>query len=92
MTKKTTPKPVFAFPLENQPTTAPLLVQIEKIHWNKPADCMPDADETVLIFTPRGDDPVWLGYYDGTTWITVEGFPMADNEVTFWSPMPRGPE
>ena len=74
------------------PNSQQVISMIEKIHWNKPADCMPDADETVLIFSTHSDEPVWLGYYDGTTWITVEGFPMAYNEVAYWSPMPRGPQ
>ena len=69
-----------------------MLAMIEKIHWNKPADGMPDAEETVLIFSPSADEPVWLGYHDGTKWRLVDGFPLADNEVTFWAPMPGGPK
>lgn len=69
-----------------------MLAMIERIHWQKPADRLPDADETVMIVTPTHDDPVWLGYYDGTTWITVEGLPLADHAVTAWTPMPRGPQ
>lgn len=77
---------------KNEPKNEDLLSMIEKIHWSKESKTMPDADETVIIATPTLGDPVWLGYYDGTSWITVEGYPLADGVVEFWAPMPRGPQ
>lgn len=69
-----------------------LVSLIEKIHWSVAADSLPDVDETVHICMPGDDEPVWLGYFDGTTWITAEGFPIADGLVTYWAPMLKGPE
>jgi hypothetical protein len=69
-----------------------LTAMIEKLHWFNAREQLPDADETVLVVIPTHDDPVWLGYYDGTTWITVEGLPLTDNAVTCWAHMPRGPQ
>lgn len=69
-----------------------LTAMIEKLHWLNAREQLPDADETVLVVIPTHDDHVWLGYYDGTTWITVEGLPLTDNAVTFWTHIPRGPQ
>lgn len=65
---------------------------IEKIHWLNASEQRPDADETVLIAIPTHDDPIWLGYFDGTTWITAEGLPLSDHTVTAWAHMPGGPQ
>lgn len=84
--------PISTVNLKNEPETEYLLAMVEKIHWNKPAACMPDADETVMIFLPKDDEPVWFGFFDGNKWHLADGFPLADNEVTYWTPMPRGPQ
>jgi hypothetical protein len=51
---------------------------------------MPDDDETVLVFAPTADDPVWLGFHDG-----ADGWRYVDASlapgVTCWAPMPEGP-
>jgi hypothetical protein len=58
----------------------------ETIQW-MPAAELPDSDSIVLITCTDGDDPVWLGYYDGTEWLTVEG---AAVKVSHWAEMPAG--
>lgn len=69
-----------------------LVSMIEKIHWSVASDGLPDADETVHICMPGNDEPVWIGYFDGTTWRTSDGFPVKAGEVTYWAPMLKGPE
>jgi len=51
---------------------------------------MPDDDIIVLIATPEGSEPVWLGYFSGDDreWRTVEGDTI---EVTFWQHLPEPP-
>lgn len=60
----------------------------EEILWHKPENVMPDADETVLVFSDDADDPVWLGYYDGEYWLNVEGLVLPP--VILWAEMPKG--
>ena len=56
--------------------------------WTRCEDDLPDADQTVMIYDPDEDEPVWVGYLDGETWRTAEGNRAA---VTHWMPMPKGP-
>lgn len=49
---------------------------------------MPDADETVLVHCPKEDEPVWLGFFDGEDWRTVD---VECIEVTHWMPLPEPP-
>jgi len=66
----------------------------EQIDWIATAASLPDADETVLIFRPHGDEPVWLGYYSDDVWRTDDGWPVdvAVDPVTHWAAMPDGPQ
>jgi hypothetical protein len=59
------------------------------IDWKDAATHTPDADTTVLIHCPAEDEPVWMGYFDGEEWRSVEGVPV---EVTDWADMPEGPK
>lgn len=59
--------------------------------WVPVADGLPDDAETVLIHSPRSNEPVWLGYWDSAIkqWHYVEG-PVARG-VTHWAAMPDAP-
>ena len=73
------------------------ILDIEQIEWKAVTDELPDAETTVLVYAPGADEPVWLGYYDGDDWLTVDhriyGEPEdVDALVTAWAPMPSGPK
>ncbi len=59
----------------------------ETITWVSTLDERPDADLVVLITTAEADEPVWLGFWDGSTWRDTDGMPVG---VTHWAPMPMG--
>ena len=61
----------------------------EILRWHS-AEVAPDAEETVLIFQPSGDDPVWLGFYDYECggWRDVSG--ELTDKVTHWATVPAG--
>lgn len=61
----------------------------EVLTWHRPADKMPDDDQTVMIHTPTSDEPVWFGWFDGEVWNSVEGFQLSA-EVRAWAPVPEG--
>lgn len=67
------------------------LALTETLEWKDVNDSMPDSDETVLVFHEDAPDPVWLAYYDGTRWVSVDGMPLED-AVTHWAQMPGGPQ
>ena len=67
---------------------SPRRVALKK-RWTSCADDLPDDELTVMIFDPKEDEPVWLGYLDGKTWRTVEGVRVS---VTHWMPMPEPPK
>lgn len=52
-------------------------------------ESMPDADETVQIYSPDATDPVWIGYHDGEDWRYVCGGIALG--VTHWQPMTEPP-
>jgi len=52
---------------------------------------MPDADRTVMVYSPRANEPVWLGYWDGECWREVSA-DAYDTEVTHWMDLPNPPE
>ncbi len=51
---------------------------------------MPDADETVMAFSPGDDEPVWPAYWDGECWMGVCGAPLK-HRVVCWQPLPEPP-
>lgn len=53
---------------------------------------LPDAETTVLIHVPHGNEPVWLGFLDdGGGWCDVDGSYIR-NKVTHWAQLPEGPQ
>lgn len=63
----------------------------EVITWISCANCyLPDADTTVLMRLPDCDERVWLGYWNGDHWLTVDG--MKAGRVSHWADVPAGPE
>ena len=64
-------------------------MKFEKGTWTQwqPATRKPDADSTVLVFSPKADEPCWLGYWDGEVWRDVLGTPYA-TRVEMWAELP----
>lgn len=60
----------------------------ETICWKRG---LPDSDITVLIFSPDGEQHVWLGFYDGKCWWRLCGLTQAAERVTHWAEIPIGP-
>ena len=52
---------------------------------------LPDSDATVLVFCPDSTEPVWLGFYDGEDWRSIDSIRLAE-EVTHWMDTPEPPE
>jgi hypothetical protein len=50
---------------------------------------LPDADTTVLVYTPA-DGEVWLGFYDGECWRGVDASRLRC-KVTHWAHLPEPP-
>jgi hypothetical protein len=74
------------------------ILDIESIEWIAVTDALPDSETTVLVYAPAAlDEPVWLGYHDGESWVSVTGAMYStEDEITAsvqaWAPMPRGPD
>lgn len=63
----------------------------ETITWCRPAERMPDDDETVLLKVDDESQPVWPGYHDGDDgWRMADGMPI-EAAVLAWARMPEGP-
>ena len=60
----------------------------ESILW-RAYDDLPDSDTTVLVAAAGGIEPVWLGYFNGEKWVTIEGYEIT---VTHWADLPQGPK
>ncbi|HWB61772.1 MAG TPA: DUF551 domain-containing protein [Chthoniobacteraceae bacterium] len=52
---------------------------------------MPDTDATVLVYCPESVEPVWLGFYDGEDWRSIDSIRLPE-EVTHWMEPPEPPE
>ena len=63
--------------------------QPEQITWVS-AEHQPDVDETVLVTLLGDDEPVWLGFFDGTDWVDATTGGAFMGNVTAWAAMPRG--
>jgi hypothetical protein len=72
-------------------------VSIESIQWIAVKDQLPDSDTTVLVYAPAAlDEPVWLGYHDGESWVSVTGAMYGTEDeiaesVLAWAQIPKGP-
>lgn len=62
----------------------------EAIAWIMAKNQLPDDEMTVLINTPKLDEPVWLGYYEDGCWYLIDGTALPDNTVIAWADMPAG--
>ena len=40
--------------------------------WKLCGHQLPDSDVTVLVFCPESVEPVWLGFYDGEDWRSID--------------------
>jgi hypothetical protein len=60
----------------------------EVIAWQDAASLLPDSDTTVLVCTPKENEPVQLGYHDGEAW---RDFWKGRIHVTYWANVPKGP-
>lgn len=58
--------------------------------WKSVKEEMPDADSTVIIHAPKDDEPVWLGYFDGSVWRGVHGGELF-HRVSHWMELPEPP-
>ena len=72
-------------------TANPSAIFDESIRWHNVLYRMPDADETVLVWAPMVDEPVWLGFYDGEQWVTDGLTPYPADAVKAWASLPAGP-
>ena len=66
----------------------------ETITWIPVTDRLPDDDETVMIYAPTVNEPVWLGCLSGDTgrWYDVDdSYHMTSRAVTHWATIPKGP-
>ena len=68
---------------------APAEILAGVLAWVPIAQHMPDDEETVLIFAPGADEPVWMGWHDADGWHYIDG--GTAEGVTHWLPMPEGP-
>lgn len=57
--------------------------------WRAAGEELPDDELTVLVATPDGNEPVFLGYKDGEIWRSVNGELI---EVSHWMPLPEPPK
>lgn len=63
--------------------------QTEQITWVS-AEHLPDVDQTVQVTLLGDDEPVWLGFFDGTGWVDATTGGEFMREVIAWAEMPRG--
>lgn len=69
--------------------TAQPIRQTEQITWVS-ADHLPDVDQTVQVTLQGDDEPVWLGFFDGTDWVDATTGGAFMGQVIAWAEMPRG--
>lgn len=58
----------------------------ETLHWHRTADCLPDADISVLMWVEEPDGAQdWLsGWLDGATWRDSTAMPVV-GRVLYWA-------
>lgn len=60
--------------------------------WIEASKQLPDSDLMVLVHCPTDSEPVWLGFHDGTFWLTAEGDYLNEGFVAHWMNLPEPPE
>jgi len=63
----------------------------ELVEWIDAREEKPDEEQTVLLFCPDANEPVWPGYLDDGQWRWVSGGLVTDFVVA-WAEMLRGPK
>jgi hypothetical protein len=64
----------------------------EIIIWTPTSAQLPDDELTVMINTPKLNEPVWFGYYEAGCWHLIDGIALADGVVIAWADIPGGIE
>jgi hypothetical protein len=62
----------------------------ETLHCH-PAAELPDTEKLVLVYAPTDDEPVFMGWYDGYGWVTLELNEYQPGVVRAWAELPEGP-
>lgn len=39
--------------------------------WQPVAGGLPDSERTVLVYSPMSNEPVWMGWHDGLSWLYI---------------------
>lgn len=73
---------------QDKDSTIPSVGHQESDRWIDASAQLPDDDRAVLVHVVDVSDPVWLGYWDGESWRTVEGMRV---EVRHWREIPLPP-
>lgn len=71
------------------PTGEKLATVEEAVRWHSAAE-LPDSDLSVLIYAPNMDEPVWIGWHDGMSWVGADGAKYPPGSVVAWSDLPAG--
>lgn len=61
------------------------------ITWIPVTQELPDEEQTVLVYSPKSDSPVWIGFLDAGQWREVSA-ELYTEEVTHWAHLPEGPK
>lgn len=61
----------------------------EVLVWQDARQVLPDAEMSVLVFSPENDEPVWIGFYDGERWVS-DGLVEYETPVVAWAELPGG--
>lgn len=60
----------------------------ETLTWHEVTERLPDDNRTVFFEAPALDEPVWLGWIEGSQWHEVSGLEIEG--VVRWAEMPSG--
>ena len=70
----------------------PTILDQETITWISVQDQIPDENTTVFVYCPIDEcEPVWLGWFEGGVWRSVDAQEYERDSVTAWAVMPVGP-
>jgi hypothetical protein len=73
-----------------------VILDEESVEWHSVTDSLPDADTTVIVYAKEADEPVALGYFDGSSWFEYSGMEYGNEDeiaasITAWAVLPKGP-